>query len=151
MLDAKGFAEVTPDRLETVMPRRRKDNDKLTELELEIMQVVWKEKEVTVKKILAALAREGRCLAPPSIRTMLAILQDKDYVTRRPQGRGHVYSAQMPAEQTRKRILKDVIDRAFDGSASSLVAALVNARMVSRRELDKARRLIERHEKGARE
>ena len=133
------------------MPRRRKDSDKLTELELEIMRILWQTDEAPVKDIADALARAGRPLAPPSVRTMLGILQDKKYVGRRRQGMGHVYRARVPADRTRKRILKDVIDRAFDGSASSLVAALVNAKMVSRKELDKAKRLIEKHDKGAKQ
>jgi len=88
---------------------------------------------------------------PPSVRTMLSILQQRDYVTRRPEGMGHVYRAKIPADRTRKRILQDIIDRAFDGSALSLVAALVDAKMVSRKELEKAKRLIEEHEKRATE
>ena len=127
----------------------RRKTRTLTELELEIMQVVWKQREATVEDIRQALEESGRPLALPSIRTMLGILQDKAYVTRRLAGRGHAYRPIVSAQQGRKRILKDIIERGFDGSALSLVAALVNGGMVSRRELEKVKRLIRQHERGA--
>ena len=105
--------------------------------------------EATVKDISDRLSRDGHPLALPSIRTMLSILQKKGYVKRRREGRGHVYRAVVSGEQARRRILRDIIERAFDGSASHLVAALVNGEMVSKRELAKARRLIEQRQKGA--
>ena len=118
-----------------------------TELELEIMQAIWNEGEATVKDISDRLSQAGRPLALPSIRTMLSILQDKGYVKRRREGRGYVYRAVVSGDQARKRILRDIFERAFDGSASHLVTALVNAGMVSKKELEEARRLIEEREK----
>ena len=128
------------------MPRRKSRT--LTQLELEIMQIVWKEGETTVNDISDSLRQGGHPLALPSIRTMLSILEEKGYVKRRREGREHVYHAVVSGEQAQRRILKDVIDRAFDGSASHLVAALVNGEMVSKGELEEARRLIEKREKG---
>jgi len=128
------------------MPRRKSRT--LTQLELEIMQIVWKAGETTVNDISDSLRQTGHPLAPPSIRTMLSILEDKRYVRRQRGGRSHVYRAIVSGEQAQRRILKDVIDRAFDGSASHLVAALVNGEMVSKGQLEEARRLIEKREKG---
>ncbi len=125
----------------------RRKSRTLTQLELEIMLTIWGDDEVTVSDISDRLDEAGHPLALPSIRTMLSILQAKGYVKRRKEGRGHIYSAVVSGEQARKRILADIIERAFDGSASHLVTALVNARMVSKTELDKARRLIEEQEK----
>ena len=128
------------------MPRRKSST--LTQLELEIMQIVWKEGETTVKDISDSLRQSGHPLALPSIRTMLSILEHKGYVKRQRGGRSHVYRAIVSGEQAQRRILKDIIDRAFDGSASGLVAALVNCQMVSKGEIEEARRLIEKREKG---
>ncbi|MCK4284321.1 MAG: BlaI/MecI/CopY family transcriptional regulator [Candidatus Brocadiae bacterium] len=125
----------------------RRKSRTLTQLELEIMQTIWGEGEVAVNDISDRLNVAGHPLALPSIRTMLSILQDKGYVKRRREGRAHLYCAVVSGEQARKRILRDIIQRAFDGSASHLVTALVNARMVSKRELEEARRLIEKREK----
>jgi predicted transcriptional regulator len=120
----------------------------LTRLELEIMQAVWGQDEVKVNGIADLLCKAGRPLALPSIRTMLSILQNKGYVRRQREGRGYVYQAVVSGEQARRRILKDIVERAFQGSASRLVAALVNGEMISEGELEEARRLIEQREKG---
>ena len=127
---------------------RRKQRP-LTELELAIMQIVWRQGEVTVRELCEAFEKRGRPLALPSIRTMLAILQEKRYVKRRPLGRGHAYRAAVSADEGHKRILQDIIERAFDGSASGLVTALVNSDMISRSEIEKARRLIKQQQKRA--
>ncbi len=126
----------------------RRKSRTLTELELEIMQVVWGESEVTVEAIADALEKAGRPLALPSVRTMLGILQDKNYIKRRRVGRGYAYRAIIPADQAKTRILKDVINRVFEGSASSLVAALVSQGMVGKDDLAEARRLVRRHEEN---
>jgi len=125
----------------------RRKSRTLTELELEIMQVVWRHDEVTVDDLDQAFRQAGKPLAPPSIRTMLGILQDKGYLKRRRVGRGHAYRAVVPAEQAEQRILNDLIERVFDGSSSNLVAALVSQGMVDKDDLAKARRLIRKYEK----
>jgi predicted transcriptional regulator len=129
------------------MPRRKARA--LTAFELEIMQFVWRHEETTVPDLQRALEKTGRPVALPTIRTMLGILEQKGYVTRQTGRRRHIYRATVSAEDGKRRILKDVVERAFDGSAMDLVAALVNAAMISRRDLEKARRLIEEHQKGA--
>ena len=102
----------------------RRKSPTLTDLELVIMQHIWREDETTVDALVAALAEDQRPLTPQSIRTMLAILGDKGYVARRRLGRGHAYRAAVPPEQAEKRILNDVVDRVFSGSASSLPRSL---------------------------
>jgi len=129
------------------MASRRKR--RLTELELEIMRIVWRHDEVTVKDLFEALEDAGRPLALPSIRTMLSILQEKGYVKRRPVGRGHAYRAAVSAHEGRRRILKDIIERAFEGSAASLVTALVNGELVSSNEITEVKQLIEQREQEA--
>ena len=121
----------------------------LTELELDIMRVVWARDEASVKEIAEVLARAGRLLGFSSIRTMLGILRRKGHVTRRRVGRAFLYRTVVPEDQAKGRLLKNLIDRAFNGSARSLVATLVKGEMVSKKELDEAKRLIEQHEKGA--
>jgi len=120
----------------------RRKTRTLTELELEIMQVVWKHGEATVEEIRRALDAENKPLALPSVRTMLSILQSKGYVTRREDGRRHVYRPRVSQDRARKSILKDVVERAFEGSALDLVAALIDTRMVSMSDVDEVWRLI---------
>ena len=96
----------------------RRKTRTLTEVELEIMQVVWQRAEVSVGDLQQTLEGQGKPLALPSIRTMLSILQEKGYVTRRGQGRGHLYRAKVPRTEAEKRILRDIVKRAFRGSAA---------------------------------
>ena len=122
----------------------RRKSRTLTELELEIMQVIWREGEVKVEALRKALEDAGTPLALPSVRTMLSILQNKGYVKRRRVNRGYAYREFIPAEQAEKNILKDVVDRVFDGSAANLVAALVSQGMIDKDELAEARKIIAR-------
>jgi len=126
----------------------RRKSRTLTELELEIMHVIWRLGEASVPDIHDAFRDAGTPLALPSVRTMLSILQDKGYVSRRHEGRGHLYRALVPRADAETRILKDIVDRAFRGSAANLVAALVGARMVSGREIDKVKELVRKIEGG---
>lgn len=119
----------------------------LTEVELEIMQVIWQRQEVTVPDLQQALEEQGKPLALPSIRTMLSILLEKGYVARRGGGRRHLYRATVPREDAEKRILQDIVERAFRGSASQLVAALIDTDMLSDRELTDVKKLIGKREK----
>jgi len=127
------------------MPRRKAPT--LTEVELEFMQVLWERGEVTTEDVLGALRRQGRDLADGSVRKVLAILTAKGYVDRRPEGRGFVYWAVVPREEANRDLVRDLVRRAFGGSAALMVAALVDAEGVSRKELDKIRRLIAEREK----
>ncbi len=129
------------------MARTRTRTGTLTQIELEIMRIVWRDEETTVPELQQALETAGRPVALPTIRTMLGILEGKGYVTRRTGRRRHVYRAAVSAGQAQKGILKDIIERAFEGSALSLVTALVNGEMVSKKELRKVAKLIENREK----
>lgn len=128
----------------------RRKSRTLTELELEIMQVLWSREEATVEDLVSTFERAGKRLADSSFRTMLGILRAKGYVSRRRAGRGYVYRAVVPPQQAHRSILRDIIGRVFDGSAANLVAALVSEGMVDERELAEAKRLIAEREKGAR-
>jgi predicted transcriptional regulator len=118
----------------------------LTDFELEIMRIIWAQEETTVPELQEALRKAGRPVALPTVRTMLGILEEKGYVVRRTGLRRHAYRAAVSARQARSGLLRDIIERAFDGSALSLVAALVDARMVTRKEMQKVRQLIEQTE-----
>lgn len=120
----------------------RRKTRTLTELELEIMQIVWKKGEVVVGDIRQATHKVGKPLARPTIRTMLAILQKKGYLKRRPQGRAYAYQARVSQDEAQTSIVRDVMERAFEGSALGLVASLLGGRMVPAEELGRVKRLI---------
>ena len=129
----------------------RRKTRTLTELEHMIMKALWERGEATVEELRAALEAQDRPLALPSVRTMLGILREKGYAARRKEGRVHVYWALISEERAQRRLLRDVIERAFDGSARNLVAALIDMKTIGRGDLDRARRLIQKHEARARQ
>ena len=128
------------------MARRRSKT--LTELELEIMQVIWEAREpIGVEDIRARLKEQGNAYAPATIRTMLGILRDKRYLTRKKSGRGFLYQALVDREKAQSGIVADLLHRVFDGSAAALTAALLGSGKVTRKELNAIHRLLNRDEK----
>ncbi len=123
----------------------------LTEVELEFMQVVWAaEGDVTTDDVLDALRRRGRELADGSVRKVLSILVAKGYLSRRRRGRGFLYRAKVARDQAARRMVGDLLRRAFDGAVTGMIAALLDGRTVDRRELDKIKRLIAEREREGR-
>lgn len=111
------------------------------------MKTIWRRSEATVEEVRQDLAEQGTALALPSIRKMLSILQEKGYLTRRPEGRGHAYRTVVTETQAHNKFVKDLVERAFEGSALGLVATLFKADLVSEEEIRQVKVLIARYEK----
>ena len=126
------------------MPGRRSTT--FTEVELEFMQLIWELGETTTEEMQNALKEQGRDLSDGSIRKILSILVEKGHADRRKEGRGYVYFAKTVRQEGRSTMLRDLLDRAFEGSVPSMVAALLGEKSVSRKDLKKIRELIERHQ-----
>ncbi len=126
----------------------RRKSRTLTEVELEFMQVVWDLGEATTEDVLRALRRQGRDLADGSVRKVLGILVTKGYLSRRPHGRGFYYKPEVPRDRANKKLLADLMGRAFQGSAALMVAALLDSKNVTKRELAEIRRLIAEREEA---
>ena len=121
----------------------------LTELELQIMQILWAAEEATVPEVAEALAEGGRPLAQPSIRTMLSILQKKGYVARRAAaGRRFAYRALVSQEQAQRHTVKTVVERVFGGSPLALVSTLLRDDIISKKDIAKVQRMIRDKKKG---
>jgi len=122
-----------------------------TELELEILKVLWREGPCAVRRVREALAEGGRELAYTSVMTMLGIMTRKRYLRRAKDGRSYVYSPRVAEAETKKGLLGDVVERAFDGSARAVMLSLLELGDVDEAELDELRALIDRsiEKKGA--
>lgn len=118
----------------------------LTPVELELMHIVWRQGEVSVADVLAALPKE-RKLAYTSVSTVLRILEQKGVVQSRKVGRGHLYSARVPREVYEAQSVRHLVDTVFDGTASALVARLVEAVPLDPEEAEQIRHLLSRKEK----
>jgi predicted transcriptional regulator len=113
----------------------------LTEVELELMTILWRLGEGTVSDVLAQLPAE-RQLAYTSVSTVLRILEKKEVLAARKQGRGHVYVPRFSKEEYEAFSLRDLITRVFDGAPGALVRRLVDTERLSADELKSLRALL---------
>ena len=117
----------------------------LTDGELDFMKVLWEYGGATPGEIQDALHERGRTLTGGTIRNVLAVLIEKGYVTRKKQGKTHVYRANINKEKTMKTMAQNLLTNAFNGSESLLMNALLKNRDVRPEELDEIALLIEKH------
>jgi BlaI family penicillinase repressor len=122
-----------------------------TELELEILKVLWRDGPCTVRRVRVALAEGGRALAYTSVMTMLSIMVRKKYLRRDKDGRSYVYAPRIAEAETKQGLLGDIVERAFDGSARAVVLSLLELGDIDEEELGELRDLIDRNidDKGA--
>ena len=112
-----------------------------TDGELEILRVLWERDAATLGDICAALRRE-RQVATTTVATMLGVMLDKSLVRRKKAARGLQWSAAVTHAAAAKSMVGKLLDGVFDGSASRLVAHLVEGGKLSDGELAELRTLI---------
>jgi len=124
----------------------RQKSDRLTDAELEVMQVVWDLGGATVRQVHEVLAKR-RQLAYTTVMTTISILEGKEYLRRSTkEGRAYVYEPVQPKAEVIASMVDDFVGRVLDGSARSLVAGLVQQKKLSKRDLDEITRIIEEAE-----
>jgi predicted transcriptional regulator len=119
-----------------------------TELELEILKVLWSQGPCSVKQIQEALAT--RELAYTTVMTMLTIMTNKKYVRRTKAGVGIMYEAAIKQDAASGNMLQDIVDRVYDGSVPAVVQQLLESSDLDARELEAIRQLISRKQKEKR-
>jgi predicted transcriptional regulator len=112
----------------------------LTPQELAIMKVVWKLDRATVRDVYEAL-RQKRDIAYTTVMTMMKILEEKGYLKKTRLERAHVYRPAQPRTQVLGAIVKDFLDRVFDGSAAPLLLHLAKDARLSKDDREKIRRI----------
>lgn len=119
---------------------------KPTVMELAILRVLWARGPATVRDVHQVLDAEK----PTGYTTVLKLLQimtAKGMVTRNEEARAHVYEARLPAENTKRQLVTDLVQRAFSGSASELMMHALSGKKTSRAEIDEIRRMLDEHER----
>jgi predicted transcriptional regulator len=119
-----------------------------TDAELDILTVLWSRGPSTVRDVHEAIAAR-RPAQYTTILKLMQIMAEKGLVQRDESQRAHVYSATRPREWTQQQLAGDLLQRAFGGSARSLLLGALSARKASRKELEEMRRLLDEYEKGA--
>jgi predicted transcriptional regulator len=107
----------------------------LTELENAVMQVVWDAGPCPVEAVYHAVSQK-RNLKETSIRTILRRLEQKGYLLHEEKGRAYVYRAVEPARSLAARAVRQIIDSFCQGSVEELVSGMVEARVLSKGELE---------------
>ncbi|HUI55566.1 MAG TPA: BlaI/MecI/CopY family transcriptional regulator [Bryobacteraceae bacterium] len=112
----------------------------LTGQELEIMKVVWQRESATVRDVYEALL-EKRKVAYTTVMTMMKILEQKKYLKKTQADRAYVYRPAQPQRQVIGAMVRDFVNRVFNGSAEPLLVHLVEEHDLSREELEEIARL----------
>jgi BlaI family penicillinase repressor len=123
---------------------------KPTASELEILRVLWTRGPSTVREVHDFL-NEKRAIGYTSVLKFLQIMTTKGTVRRNETQRAHVYEACLPAEQTKRQLAGDMLQRVFEGSASQLMMHALAGRKASREEIDELRRLLNQYESDEKE
>jgi predicted transcriptional regulator len=127
------------------MPRRKR-NDQLTPLELEIMQVLWEDGPASVSE---AQERLGGKLAYTTVQTMLNVLVRKEKAKRTLVDRAYRYRAAISREKALGATLRDVVQRIFGGSAEALVMSLVETKQLTPETLRRLHKMVEEDAHGS--
>jgi BlaI family penicillinase repressor len=120
----------------------RKRSPALTDAEARVMAVLWQKETATVGDVLASL-RRSRVVSYSTVQTILRILETKRYVMHEKVARAFVYRPVVDERQARRRALRHLIRRLFNGSPSSLVLNVLDDEDIDPAELKRLKRMIE--------
>ena len=109
--------------------------------ELEILRLLWKDGPQTVRAIHDTL-REERNVGYTTVLKTMQLMAEKKLVKRDETERSHVYTAAVAEKAVKKRLVADLLDRAFDGSAAQLVMQALSDKPASDEDLRKIRELL---------
>jgi len=122
------------------MARRR--SPALTDAEARVMAVLWQRQTASVGDVVATL-RKKRPVSYSTIQTILRILEDKGYVSHEKVARAFIYTPRVDERQARRRALRHLVARLFNGSPSLLVLNVLEDDQIHADELGRLKQLIE--------
>ena len=121
----------------------RKRSPALTDAEARVMAVLWRLKSASVADVLAGLTEKSR-VTYSTVQTMLRILETKGYVTHDKVARAFIYHPLVDERQARRRALRHLMSRLFEGSASLLIVNVLDDDELDPAELKRVKKLIEK-------
>ena len=126
----------------------RRESEHPTELELEILKVLWEDAPLPVRDVRARLQSEaGRTLAHSTVITMLNIMHRKGFLRRKKEGKAFLFSPKVAKQKVAGRMVGDILSRLFDGSPSAMVLNLLETSDLDEDELAELRKLLRRKSK----
>ena len=111
--------------------------------ELEILQVLWSRGPSTVREVHEVLTETKPGTGYTTVLKLMQIMAEKGLVSREEKSRAHVYTAQIPREQTQRQIVRELLDGVFAGSAARLVMQALSAKKASPEELSEIRHMLD--------
>jgi predicted transcriptional regulator len=118
-----------------------------TDAELTILHVLWEKGPTTVREVYKTL-NSGKSVGYTTVLKVMQIMTDKGLVERDESCRPQIYRPCIPREQTERQLIKDLVDRAFGGSAKRLVMQALEEKKASQSELAQIEKLLNKLERG---
>src|SRR5258706_10741622 len=116
----------------------------LTEQELEIMKIVWELEKATVRDVYEELLKH-RKIAYTTVMTMMKILETKKHLKRTQEDRAYVYRPSKPKQQVLGGMVREFVNRVFNGSAEPLLMHLIEDQGLTEKDLDEISKMIRRN------
>jgi BlaI family penicillinase repressor len=120
----------------------RTSHPTLTPQELAIMKVIWQLDKATVRDVYETL-RKRRPIAYTTVMTMMKILEEKGHLKKSQVERAHLYRPTRPRQQVVSAMVRDFVDRVFDGAAGGLLLQLAKDGRLTKAERARIRQLID--------
>jgi BlaI family penicillinase repressor len=111
------------------------------------MNAVWTAGPSSVETVHGAVS-QNRSLKEVTVRTLLRRLEQKGYLRHHVEGRAFIYQATEPARSLAARAVRQIVDRLCHGSVEELVSGMVDAKVLSKRELDRLAEFVRRRREG---
>lgn len=118
-----------------------------TDAELTILRVLWDQGPTTVREVYKIL-NSGKTVGYTTVLKLMQIMTEKGLVERDESCRPQIYRPCLPREQTERQLVKDLVDRAFGGSAKRLVMQALEQKKASPDELAQIEKLLNKLERG---
>src|SRR4051812_44161864 len=117
--------------------------------ELEILNILWRDGPQTVREVHDKLKTE-RDLGYTTVLKTMQLMAEKKLVTRNESQRSHIYTALVEEKSIKRRVVSDLLDRVFDGSAAQLVMQALSDKRASQEDLKQIRKLLDENSRKAR-
>lgn len=120
-----------------------KELHRLTDLQIDVLRVLWKRGEATVGEVHQALEEKTR-LARKTVGTLLFRLEQQGVIAHREEGREYVYAARVTREQVERAAVGSVLGRLFGGDVAAMVSHALRAEEVAPGDVDRLREMLAR-------
>jgi BlaI family transcriptional regulator, penicillinase repressor len=121
----------------------RPKSETLTGQELEIMKVIWRTGQATVRDVYEDL-KARRAIAYTSVQTMMNVLETKGHLKKQPGDRAQTYVPVRPQQTVVRSMVREFVDRVFDGSARPLLVHLLKEKGLSAAERKQLQKLLDK-------